>query len=122
MSEILDQTEVILDITNFNFSDIDAKQTKINTIQNIGNHVVRSIEASTKADEWQKSGLCNQTDPESFYPEKGGSVKHAKQICQGCEVRSECLEFALANNEVFGVWGGLTVEERIALQKLRRAS
>ncbi|CAB4892308.1 MAG: WhiB family transcriptional regulator [Actinobacteria bacterium] len=66
---------------------------------------------------WQADALCAQTDPESFFPEKGGSTRDAKKICSSCEVRSECLEYALANDERFGIWGGLSERER---RKLRR--
>ena len=66
---------------------------------------------------WQESALCAETDPEAFFPEKGGSTREAKKICTGCEVRAECLEFALANDERFGIWGGLSERER---RRLRR--
>ncbi|MBO1900616.1 WhiB family transcriptional regulator [Leucobacter weissii] len=66
---------------------------------------------------WQADALCAQTDPEAFFPEKGGSTREAKRVCEGCEVRSECLEYALANDERFGIWGGLSERER---RKLRR--
>jgi WhiB family redox-sensing transcriptional regulator len=66
---------------------------------------------------WQTDALCAQTDPEAFFPEKGGSTREAKRICDGCEVRSECLDYALANDERFGIWGGLSERER---RKLRR--
>jgi len=66
---------------------------------------------------WQADALCAQTDPEAFFPEKGGSTRDAKRICESCEVRSECLEYALANDERFGIWGGLSERER---RKLRR--
>ena len=36
---------------------------------------------------WQERALCSQTDPEAFFPEKGGSTREAKKICVGCEVR-----------------------------------
>ena len=39
---------------------------------------------------WQERALCAQTDPESFFPEKGGSTREAKKVCLACEVRSEC--------------------------------
>jgi hypothetical protein len=55
---------------------------------------------------WYERALCAQTDPEAFFPEKGGSTREAKRICSGCEVRAECLEFALAHDERFGIWGG----------------
>ncbi len=68
-------------------------------------------------DEWQERGLCAQTDPEAFFPEKGGSTREAKRICQGCEVRDRCLEYALANDERFGIWGGLSERERRRLKR-----
>lgn len=40
------------------------------------------------ADQWQDKALCAQTDPEAFFPEKGGSTREAKKICLGCEVRT----------------------------------
>jgi WhiB family redox-sensing transcriptional regulator len=66
---------------------------------------------------WQSDALCAQTDPEAFFPEKGGSTRDAKKICSSCEVRSECLEYALANDERFGIWGGLSERERRKLRK-----
>jgi WhiB family redox-sensing transcriptional regulator len=67
--------------------------------------------------EWQERALCAQTDPEAFFPEKGGSTREAKRICQGCEVKDECLEYALAHDERFGIWGGLSERERRKLKK-----
>lgn len=62
--------------------------------------------------DWQERALCAQTDPESFFPEKGGSTREAKRVCMSCEVRVPCLEYALANDERFGIWGGLSERER----------
>ncbi|WP_180357681.1 WhiB family transcriptional regulator [Streptomyces sp. NP160] len=64
------------------------------------------------AADWQERALCAQTDPESFFPEKGGSTREAKRVCMSCEVRVPCLEYALANDERFGIWGGLSERER----------
>ncbi|MHA7987242.1 WhiB family transcriptional regulator [Rathayibacter sp. CAU 1779] len=66
---------------------------------------------------WQSDALCAQTDPEAFFPEKGGSTRDAKKICTSCEVRSQCLEYALQNDERFGIWGGLSERERRKLRK-----
>ena len=66
---------------------------------------------------WQGDALCAQTDPEAFFPEKGGSTREAKKVCTGCDVRSECLDYALQNDERFGIWGGLSERER---RKLKR--
>ena len=51
------------------------------------------------------------------FPEKGGSTREAKKICLGCEVRHECLEYALAHDERFGIWGGLSERERRRLKR-----
>jgi WhiB family redox-sensing transcriptional regulator len=66
---------------------------------------------------WQERALCAQTDPEAFFPEKGGSTREAKRICTGCEVRAECLEYALEHDERFGIWGGLSERERRRLKR-----
>ncbi len=68
-------------------------------------------------DEWQDRALCAQTDPEAFFPEKGGSTREAKRICSGCEVKADCLEYALHNDERFGIWGGMSERERRRLKR-----
>ena len=65
---------------------------------------------------WWFEGVCAQTDPEVFFPEKGGSVREAKAVCARCPVRAQCLAHALAHGERFGVWGGLSEPERRRLQ------
>lgn len=66
---------------------------------------------------WQDKALCAETDPEAFFPEKGGSTRDAKRICAGCEVRDECLQYALEHDERFGIWGGLSERERRRLKR-----
>jgi WhiB family redox-sensing transcriptional regulator len=68
---------------------------------------------------WQDRALCAHTDPEAFFPEKGGSTREAKRVCRSCEVRAKCLEYALERDERFGVWGGLSERER---RRLKRAA
>jgi WhiB family redox-sensing transcriptional regulator len=70
---------------------------------------------------WQSDSLCAQTDPEAFFPEKGGSTRDAKKICTSCEVKAQCLEYALQNDERFGIWGGLSERERRRLRRARSA-
>lgn len=69
--------------------------------------------------EWQDLALCAQTDPEAFFPEKGGSTREAKRTCQRCDVQAECLEYALAHREQFGIWGGTSERDRRALLSTR---
>ncbi|MFJ2116112.1 MULTISPECIES: WhiB family transcriptional regulator [unclassified Streptomyces] len=68
---------------------------------------------------WQESALCAQTGPEFFFPAPGSSTREAKRLCGACEGRVACLQYALAHDERFGVWGGLSERER---QKLRRSA
>jgi WhiB family redox-sensing transcriptional regulator len=68
-------------------------------------------------EQWQERALCAQTDPEAFFPEKGGSTREAKRICLGCEVKDACLDYALAHDERFGIWGGLSERERRRLKR-----
>lgn len=71
---------------------------------------------------WMDDGLCAQTDPEIFFPEKGGSTQQAKRTCLSCPVRSDCLEYALEHHERYGIWGGLSERERRKLVKPRCAA
>ena len=73
---------------------------------------------------WQDQALCAQTDPEAFFPEKGGSTREAKRVCTACGVRPECLRYALEHDERYGIWGGMSERERRRLkrQALRAAA
>ena len=90
----------------------------VSVVQNLftGNEVESDLLVGDESD-WHERALCAQTDPEAFFPEKGGSTREAKKICTGCEVRSECLSYALANDERFGIWGGLSERERRRLKR-----
>lgn len=65
---------------------------------------------------WQADGLCAETDPEAFFPERGGSSLEAKRICGECTVRATCLQYALDHDEQYGIWGGLSQRERRKLK------
>lgn len=60
---------------------------------------------------------CIGADVNLFFPPLGGSVAEAKRICSGCPVRDACLEYALANNQWRGVWGGKSGKERRAMKR-----
>jgi WhiB family redox-sensing transcriptional regulator len=66
--------------------------------------------------------LCAKADPEVFFPDTGAmsDVKGAKRICNACEVQVDCLEWALKNEEEYGIWGGLTAAERRRLSRARK--
>lgn len=67
--------------------------------------------------EWVADALCAQTDPDAFFPEKGGSTAAAKRTCVQCPVRERCLAYAMEHGERYGIWGGLSDRER---RRLRR--
>jgi len=66
---------------------------------------------------------CAQTDPDLFFPEnssEAGKIKNTiRQICNTCDFKAPCLEYALVHNPL-GVWGGLLESERKRLRKTRR--
>ena len=66
---------------------------------------------------WQERALCAQTDPEAFFPRRVAAPARRNGVCLSCDVRSDCLEYALANDERFGIWGGLSERERRRLKK-----
>lgn len=70
---------------------------------------------------WMLEGLCGQVDWGLFFPEKGGSTREAKGICQACDVRDECLGYAQAHNIRDGIWGGMSDRERRFLQATGQA-
>lgn len=72
-------------------------------------------------EDWRQEALCAETDPEAFFPEKGGSTRDAKRMCARCDVTEQCLAYALATGQRFGIWGGLSERERRKLEKGRRA-
>jgi WhiB family transcriptional regulator, redox-sensing transcriptional regulator len=74
------------------------------------------------ATDWMASGLCAQTDPDEFYPDRGGSARQAKAVCARCPVITECLEDAIVHDERYGVWGGLSERERRPLRAAHKAA
>jgi WhiB family transcriptional regulator, redox-sensing transcriptional regulator len=83
-----------------------------------GSRLVENGAGETRERRWQDLANCLGVDPDLFFPERGASTKEAKEVCRGCVVREECLEYALANGEKFGIWGGMSERER---RRVRRA-
>ena len=71
---------------------------------------------------WRQRAACQGIDAEVFYPTTEEEEEEAKAICNVCPVRETCLEFALANREREGVWGGLNERERRRVSRQRRKS
>ncbi len=75
------------------------------------------------ADDWRGTSACRDTDPDLFFPVGTtgpalDQIASAKAVCDTCDAKEPCLEFALTTNQDSGVWGGTSEEER---RKLRRA-
>ena len=69
---------------------------------------------------WRSLAACQFADPDLFFPISSSGpalaqVAQAKAICAGCQVRRECLAFAVRTHQVHGVWGGLSEQERYPL-------
>lgn len=71
--------------------------------------------------EWTLDALCAQADPESWFPEVGGSAVYPKRVCRRCPVRADCLEYALEHDERFGIYGGYSEHERSQMSVERAA-
>ena len=72
---------------------------------------------------WRELAACRGIDLDVFFPGRGESAGPARQVCAQCPVRQPCLDYAITNRIVYGIWGGLTERERRALQsRLVRAS
>jgi WhiB family redox-sensing transcriptional regulator len=74
----------------------------------------------TKNLAWRQRAACRGGDPDIFYPICDDEADEAKSICGECTVREACLEYALANRERDGVWGGATERERRRMVRQRR--
>ncbi|MDP9342585.1 MAG: WhiB family transcriptional regulator [Actinomycetota bacterium] len=75
--------------------------------------------------EWVHRARCKDEDPELFFPigntgPAAQQIDVAKGICVTCEVRPECLDWAIATGQDAGVWGGLSEEERRAVRRARK--
>ena len=84
------------------------------------------MQAMTQTSRWWELAACQGTDPDLFFPVSAAGparrqVVRAKAVCEGCDVRQLCLDYALATRQVHGVWGGLTEDERRGLAAMFRA-
>ena len=72
------------------------------------------------AAEWVALRNCADVDPDVFFPNDGAGVIAAQKVCAGCPVKDQCREYALANNIVYGVWGGTSERQRRRILRDRR--
>ncbi|HVL80680.1 MAG TPA: WhiB family transcriptional regulator [Actinomycetota bacterium] len=93
-----------------------------------GTSLARLFQVEPEND-WRNQAACRGMDPELFFsPDsfetkqgKDGREDIAKAACARCEVRAECLEYAIKAGERYGIWGGLTEQERRAVVRRRTA-
>jgi WhiB family transcriptional regulator, redox-sensing transcriptional regulator len=81
--------------------------------------------ATGSATNWRSAGACLSADPDLFFPISATGpaqkqIARAKAICAGCTVRLECLEFAMTHDQVYGIWGGTTPEDRQRARRRKR--
>ncbi len=81
--------------------------------------VLEAVGRRIEAMPWWDRASCSGVDPDVFFPQRGVSTRPAKELCKCCEVRSQCLEYALQTGERFGIWGGLSERERRNVRKAR---
>lgn len=77
---------------------------------------------SFEPEPWMSSAVCTSTDPEAFFPMEGSSPKAAKKVCRGCPVKTECLEYALATDVHWGIWGGTSERDRRVIRRQQAAA
>ncbi|MDP8936973.1 MAG: WhiB family transcriptional regulator [Actinomycetota bacterium] len=77
-----------------------------------------------ETERWRRGAACRNMDTELFFPrgETGAPLEQtvtAKAVCAGCPVRMPCLEFAMESHQEYGIFGGLTEQERRSLARRR---
>lgn len=69
---------------------------------------------------WADRALCAEVGGDIFYPEQGGDWRSPRRICMACEVRAPCLAYALDHDEEFGIWGGMSAQQRARIRRQDR--
>jgi WhiB family transcriptional regulator, redox-sensing transcriptional regulator len=70
---------------------------------------------------WRVDAACRGLDPEIFFPERGDDLRPARDVCRGCTVQVQCLEYSVKWHEKHGVWGGTSERERRRIWRRRAA-
>lgn len=63
---------------------------------------------------WRERAECRFLAPSLFFPDDRAGVEAARAVCRICPVQQECLEYALAHNLTYGIWGGYSERARIS--------
>ena len=77
--------------------------------------------------DWQLRGACRGEDPDTFFhpegergPARDARERAAKLVCASCPVLAQCAAHALTVREPYGVWGGMSEDDREAIYRTRR--
>jgi len=81
---------------------------------------MEGLSESTLSRRWMEDAACKGTATDVFFPLQWQSIKPAERICSRCPVIEECLGYAIANEEWYGIWGGLSENRRRGLIKQKR--
>jgi WhiB family redox-sensing transcriptional regulator len=71
---------------------------------------------------WRARAACRGTDTALFFPGRGADLRSARALCESCPVSRECLDLALGDDRLDGIWGGLTSVQRRAMRRQRRVA
>lgn len=71
---------------------------------------------------WHRDALCKEHPAINFHPRRGEDERPAKAVCRRCLVRQECLDYALADSSLVGVWGATSHRERRLMRAVLRAA
>ena len=80
-----------------------------------------SVVQIVKVGRWTDRAACRGTDTEIFFPANADEEAEALSICATCPVRAQCLEYAVRNKEIYGIWGGTTPDQRRRIRRERAA-
>lgn len=78
-----------------------------------------TLRAVTHRPDWFDDAACRGLDAEIFYPQQGKALDLARATCASCPVQPECAELAIANHELFGIWGGTSERQRRRIRYFR---
>lgn len=81
---------------------------------------LRDVRLPFQRPAWHAEAACRGSDPALFYPSRGDATALPKAICRLCPVKQECLDWAIENHEMHGVWGGKSERERRALRRVAK--
>jgi hypothetical protein len=77
--------------------------------------LLRAFREGGRDPAWRTRGVCQDVDPETFFPAPSEPADAAISLCRTCPVQGSCLAWALQAGDLYGVWGGTTARERRAM-------